>query len=182
MFDEWVRRDVGEVFVQMFDVALANWARASRPRCVCAGDVRERDGDGAQRRPLLVRPLRRAEVPPRQHPRTRRSSDGRVAAPEPFGPDKSASLPRFCRECEVRFACNGECPKDRFTSTPDGEAGCNYLCAGYKRFFHHIDEPMRRMAGSRCEKAEHPPRSWRRGAGAELGVGADARPRSRARP
>jgi len=63
-----------------------------------------------------------------------------------FGLDKRDSLPRYCRECEVRFACNGECPKHRFTRTPDGEWGLNYLCAGYKLFFRHIDPYMQFMA------------------------------------
>jgi uncharacterized protein len=56
------------------------------------------------------------------------------------------TLPRYCRECDVRFACHGGCPKDRFTATPDGESGLNYLCAGYKLFFRHVDRPMRIMA------------------------------------
>jgi uncharacterized protein len=64
-----------------------------------------------------------------------------------FGQDKRDTLPRYCRECEVRFACHGECPKNRFINTPDGEPGLNYLCAGYKAFFTHIDRPMRLMAG-----------------------------------
>lgn len=63
-----------------------------------------------------------------------------------FGEAKSATLPRYCRECPVRFACHGECPKHRFLRTPDGEPGLNYLCAGYRRFFGHIDSPMRTMA------------------------------------
>ena len=63
-----------------------------------------------------------------------------------FGLDKRDTLPRYCRECEVRFACNGECPKHRFIRTPDGEEGLNYLCAGYKKFFNHIDPYMRFMA------------------------------------
>jgi uncharacterized protein len=63
-----------------------------------------------------------------------------------FGRDKKDTLPRYCRECDVRFACHGECPKNRFIETPDGEPGLNYLCAGYKAFFHHIDRPMRIMA------------------------------------
>ncbi|MCA9797801.1 MAG: SEC-C domain-containing protein, partial [Candidatus Eremiobacteraeota bacterium] len=53
----------------------------------------------------------------------------------------------YCRECEVRFACHGGCPKNRFITTPDGEAGLNYLCAGYKQFFNHVDRPMKIMAG-----------------------------------
>jgi uncharacterized protein len=63
-----------------------------------------------------------------------------------FGDDKFDSLPKFCRECEVRFACNGECPKHRFIQTPDGEDGLNYLCAAYKKFFNHIDPHMKTMA------------------------------------
>jgi uncharacterized protein len=54
-------------------------------------------------------------------------------------------LPRYCRECDVRFACHGECPKNRFIKTPDGEDGLNYLCAAYKAFFHHIDGSMKIM-------------------------------------
>jgi uncharacterized protein len=63
-----------------------------------------------------------------------------------FGRAKSATLPRYCRECPVRFACHGECPKHRFLKTPAGEPGLNYLCAGYKKFFTHIDSPMKTMA------------------------------------
>ena len=62
-----------------------------------------------------------------------------------FGNDKRDSLPGFCRRCEVRFACNGECPKHRFMPTPDGEDGLNYLCPAYKMFFNHIDPCMKTM-------------------------------------
>jgi len=72
-----------------------------------------------------------------------------------FGADKRDTLPKYCRECSVRFACNGGCPKDRFAMTPDGEPGLNYLCAGYKIFFEHVDRPMRLMA--QLLKAERPP-------------------------
>ena len=68
------------------------------------------------------------------------------AQQQKFGEAKESTLPRYCRECDVRFACNGECPKHRFLTTPDGEPGLNYLCAGYKMFFHHIDPYMRFMA------------------------------------
>jgi uncharacterized protein len=63
-----------------------------------------------------------------------------------FGFHKRDSLPNMCRQCDVRFACNGECPKHRFLITPDGEPGLNYLCAGYKHFFHYIDPFMKFMA------------------------------------
>ncbi|HSN76734.1 MAG TPA: SPASM domain-containing protein, partial [Anaerolineae bacterium] len=71
-----------------------------------------------------------------------------IASPQQqqFGQDKFDALPRYCRECDVRFACHGGCPKDRFITTPDGEPGLNYLCAGYKLFFRHVDQPMRFMA------------------------------------
>ena len=71
-----------------------------------------------------------------------------------FGQEKKDTLPQFCRRCEVRFACNGECPKHRFSITPDGEPGLNYLCAGYKRFFLHIDPYMQFMAS---ELRQHRP-------------------------
>ena len=63
-----------------------------------------------------------------------------------FGQHKLNSLPHYCRACDVRFVCNGGCPKNRFIETPEGEPGLNYLCEGYKAFFHHIDLPMRLMA------------------------------------
>src|SRR5690606_32764767 len=63
-----------------------------------------------------------------------------------FGQNKLDSLPNTCRTCQVRFACHGGCPKDRFIHTPDGEPGLNYLCAGYKAFFNHVDRPMKIMA------------------------------------
>ncbi len=63
-----------------------------------------------------------------------------------FGDAKFDTLPRYCKECPVLFACYGECPRNRFIQTPDGEPGLNYLCAGYKAFFEHVDQPMRAMA------------------------------------
>ena len=65
-----------------------------------------------------------------------------------FGTDKRDNLPAYCQECEVRFVCNGGCPKNRFIQAPTGEDGLNYLCAGYKMFFNHVDEPMRLMAAA----------------------------------
>ena len=63
-----------------------------------------------------------------------------------FGDAKYETLPKYCRECPVLFACYGECPRNRFIETPDGEPGLNYLCEGYRAFFQHIDAPMRTMA------------------------------------
>ncbi|MCK5845720.1 MAG: SPASM domain-containing protein, partial [Victivallales bacterium] len=83
---------------------------------------------------------------------------------ETFGRMKEAALPGHCRRCDYQFACFGECPKNRFIKTPDGEAGLNYLCSGWKKFFAHIDQPMqdivRRVGGTvikevRTRAAEH---------------------------
>jgi len=63
-----------------------------------------------------------------------------------FGEAKRSTLPQYCLDCDVRFACNGGCPRNRFIDTPSGDAGLNYLCAGYKAFFHHVDGPMRIMS------------------------------------
>ncbi len=146
VFEEWVRRDVGEVYVQMFDVALANWFGEPPSLCIhsetCGlalalehtGDLYSCDHFVEPRYRLgNIRETHMLELVSSQQQRQ-------------FGLDKRETLPRFCRECDVRFACHGGCPEDRFIETPDGEAGLNYLCAGYKDFFHHVDRPMRFMS------------------------------------
>ncbi|MGE5227847.1 MAG: anaerobic sulfatase maturase [Planctomycetaceae bacterium] len=154
VFEEWVRRDVGDVYVQMFDVALANWYGEPPGLCVhtetCGlalalehtGDLYSCDhfvepahklGNIRETRmiDLIVLPQQRA-----------------------FGEAKRDSLPRYCRECDVRFACHGGCPKDRFATTPDGEPGLHYLCPSYKAFFGHIRPAMDAMSGLlRAERA-----------------------------
>jgi uncharacterized protein len=145
IFDEWVRRDVGKVFVQMFDVALGSWVGVHSlcifaPTCGNALAL-EHNGD-LYSCDHFVEPNYLLGNIQETHLIELVASDRQ----RKFGQDKQDSLPRYCRECEVRFACHGGCPKDRFISTPDGEAGLNYLCAGYKLFFHHIDRPMRLMA------------------------------------
>jgi uncharacterized protein len=147
VFDEWIQRDVGEVFVQMFDAALASWLGLPAAMCIFAetcGDAvaLEHNGDlyscdhFVEPTHLLgnIGTTTMVEL---------------VASPKQraFGQAKADTLPAYCRSCEVRFACNGECPKNRFTLTPDGQPGLNYLCTGYRAFFNHIDGPMRLMAG-----------------------------------
>jgi uncharacterized protein len=149
VFEEWARHDVGDVFVSMFDTALAHWMGMDQVGlCVHArtcGDAvaLEHNGDlyacdhyvepgyllgniteGRTLLQLVDSPQQRA-----------------------FGAAKLETLPAYCRRCDVRFACNGGCPKDRFLDTPDGEPGLHYLCEGYQLFFRHVDEPMRLMAG-----------------------------------
>lgn len=146
IFDEWVRRDVGTVFVQMFDAALASWVGAPASMCIfsetCGNALAlEHNGD-LYSCDHFVEPKFFLGNIKKEHMLTLVASDQQRA----FGNAKRDSLPRYCRECEVRFACNGECPRNRFVKTPDGEEGLNYLCAGYKMFFNHIDEPMKLMA------------------------------------
>jgi uncharacterized protein len=146
IFDEWVRRDVGKVFVQLFDVALGNWMGLGSSLCVfaekCGAAMAiEHNGDVYSCDHYVYPKYRLGNV-------MNQSLGGMVGSPQQqkFGNDKADLLPRYCRECEVRFACNGECPKHRFIQTPDGEEGLNYLCAAYKRFFNHIDPHMKTMA------------------------------------
>jgi len=145
VFEEWVRRDVGEVYVQMFDVALANWVGEPPGLCVHSETcglalALEHTGD-LYACDHFVEPAYRLGNIKEQHMLELVASQRQRR----FGLDKRETLPRFCRECDVRFACHGGCPKDRFIETPDGEPGLNYLCAGYKAFFHHVDRPMRIM-------------------------------------
>jgi uncharacterized protein len=146
VFDEWVRRDVGQVFVQMFDAALASWVGSAPAVCIFAptcGDALALEHNGdlyscdhfVEPKYLLgnIGGLAMVDLVGSEQQRS-------------FGRDKLDGLPRYCRECDVRFACHGECPKNRFIETPDGEPGLNYLCAGYMAFFRHVDRPMRLMA------------------------------------
>ena len=145
VFEEWVRRDVGEVYVQMFDVALANWVGEPPSLCVhsetCGlalalehtGDLYSCDHFVEPKHKLgnikITHMLELVDSPQQRQ----------------FGLDKRETLPQYCLDCDVRFACHGGCPKDRFILTPAGDPGLNYLCAGFKAFFHHVDEPMRTM-------------------------------------
>ena len=145
IFDEWAKTDIGEVYVQHFDTALANWYGEPGAVCVfsetCGGAVAlEHNGDLYScdhfvEPDYLLGNIN--ETPMGDLVRSERQVQ--------FGRDKRDSLPEFCRSCEVRFACHGGCPKNRFRNTPDGEPGLNYLCPGYKHFFNHIDEPMKIM-------------------------------------
>lgn len=145
IFDEWVRKDVARHFVQLFDVALGIWAGMGSSLCVFAekcGDAlaMEHNGDVFSCDHFVYPKYKLGNL-------LNESLRGMVdsAQQRKFGADKADTLPAYCRRCEVRFACNGECPKHRFATTPDGEAGLNYLCAAYKRFFTHIDPHMRTM-------------------------------------
>lgn len=151
MYDEWVKQDVGTVFVQLFDSTLANWMGMTPGVCTMArtcgnapaiefnGDVYSCDhfvfpqyylGN------LKKRSLVEMVLDPRQ---------------QRFGFDKSQTLPAQCKKCEYLFACNGECPRNRFVVTADGDPGLNYLCEGYKMFFKHVASDMEFM----CRELEN---------------------------
>ena len=146
IFDEWVRHDVGTTFVQLFDAALGNWMGLGSSLCVFAEKcgaalAMEHNGDVYSCDHYVYPRFKLGNI-------MSQSLGTLVVSPaqKKFGSDKLDRLPKFCRECEVRFACNGECPKHRFLFTPDGEPGLNYLCPAYKNFFNHIDPHMKTMA------------------------------------
>lgn len=146
IFDEWVRRDVGRVFVQTFEATARNFAGLPQSgMCVfnetCGlGLALEHNGDLYSCDHFVDPEFLVGNIG--------ESSIGDLVSSRrqyEFGQDKRDSLPQYCLDCDVRFACHGECPKNRFITTPDGEPGLNYLCAGFKDFFHHVDRPMRIM-------------------------------------
>ena len=145
VFDEWVRQDVGKVFIQHFDAALANWVGVPPSICIfsktCGNALAlEHNGDLYSCDHFVEPDYQLGNI--QETPMIELIASERQRQ---FGQAKLDTLPQYCQTCEVRFACNGGCPKNRFIETPAGEPGLNYLCAGYKAFFTHIDQPMRMM-------------------------------------
>jgi uncharacterized protein len=145
VWDEWIKADVGKVYVNLFDVQLGLWAGMPASLCVFAEEcgkamAMEHNGDLYSCDHYVYPEYKLGNV-------TKQTFGDMVNGDfqKQFGKDKKSTLPKMCRECEYKFACNGECPKHRFLTTPDGEPGLNYLCAGYMKFFKHIDTDMRRM-------------------------------------
>jgi len=146
VFDEWVRNDVGRTFVQIFDAALGVWFGQPSTLCVFSetcgnGVILEHNGDLYSCDHFVDPDHKLGNI-------TRTHLADLIASPRQraFGLDKRDKLPRVCRECKVRFICNGACPKDRIGTCIDGEPPVNFLCEGYRMFFTHIDTPMRIMA------------------------------------
>jgi uncharacterized protein len=138
VFDEWVRHDVGEVYVQHFEVTLACLLGLPAPLCVFAPTCGlalaiEHDGSLFSCDHFVYPEFRLGNI----HEQTLREM---VVQPlqVQFGQDKLAKLPRYCRRCEFLGLCYGECPKNRFLATPDGERGLNYLCAGLRIYYAHV--------------------------------------------
>jgi len=164
VFDEWYEKDLGTIYVNYFEAAVETWMGHVSPLCtqgpMCGkGLALEHDGSvyacdhyvypEYRTGNIMVRPLGEMAFSEMQ---------------EHFGKAKEGTLPDYCRRCEFVFACFGECPKNRFIKTPDGKPGLNYLCAGWKQFFSHIDEPVQRIVRSlgasvikevRTRSAEH---------------------------
>ena len=137
IFDEWVEEDVERVKVQIFEEALRIAFRQEHFLCIfrpTCGDVPvlEHNGDFYSCDHFVDAEYLLGNL--KETPLATLLEDPKLRK---FGDHKLRNLPRCCRECEVREMCNGECPKNRFLQTPDGEPGLNYLCAGYKRFFTH---------------------------------------------
>lgn len=146
LFDEWVRKDVGRVFVINFEAALASWMGLPPAACIFAescGNALAVEHDGS------VYSCDHYVYPEHRLGTLHGAELARMVSSEQqtrFGRQKSEGLPSRCRECEVLFACRGECPRNRFLRDPGGEAGLNYLCPGLRRFLLHIDPWMRLMA------------------------------------
>ena len=150
MFDEWYNNDVGEMFVQTFEATLANWAGMTPGVCSLSdwcghAAVMEHNGDiyccdhfvfpeyylGNIRNRGILDML---------------NSERQMA----FADMKTKGLPTQCRQCRWQFACHGECPRNRFARTKDGEPGLNYLCEGYRRYFEHVAPFMEELKGRFC--------------------------------
>ncbi len=163
VFKDWLREDVGKIFVQLFDATLAAWVGMEPGLCVfqqsCGlSAVIEHNGDlyacdhyvypenwlgNIMDQPLASMMNFRSQIQ--------------------FGLSKKERLPRQCHECKVRFICNGECPKHRFIKTVHGEEKLNYLCPGYKYFFTHVAPYMEFMASElRAERPAANVMAWTR--------------------
>ena len=137
IFDEWVRHDVGTYFIQLFDATLANWCGVAPGICSLAktcghAAVMEYNGDVYSCDHFVFPQYRIGNLWEQGFPEMMYGERQRQ-----FGLSKFTSLPRQCKRCQWLFTCHGECPKNRFCKTADGERGLNYLCEGYRQFFSH---------------------------------------------
>ena len=146
LFDEWIKRDVGDIFVQLFDVTLANWLGVTPGLCTLAAEcghagVIEANGDIYSCDHFVYPEHRLGNI----------ATDSLInmmygEQQTRFSAKKRLLLPNRCKQCRWLFACNGECPKNRFATSEDGEVGINYLCDGYRQFFAHVAPSMDIMA------------------------------------
>ena len=142
IFDEWVKKDVGKFFIQIFDSTLANWVGVQPGVCSMAkhcghAGVMEFNGDVYSCDHFVFPEYKLGNI------RTQTLTEMMYSPRQlKFGTNKFDTLPSQCKNCEYLFACNGECPKNRFMKTKDGEFGLNYLCKGYYKFFEHVEPFM----------------------------------------
>lgn len=138
LFDEWVKNDVGKYFIQIFDATLANWMGAQpgvctmAPTCGHAGVI-EFNGDVYACDHFVFPEFKLGNIYEKSLIEMMYSDKQ-----SRFGLQKRNALPAQCKTCKYLFACNGECPKNRFLTTENGESGLNYLCKGYYQFFDHV--------------------------------------------
>lgn len=138
IFDEWVRNDVGEYYIQLFDATLSNWAGVAPGICSMAktcghAGIIEFNGDVYSCDHFVYPEYKLGNL--NENTLVEMMYSERQKS---FGISKSTSLPGKCKRCKYLFACNGECPKNRFIDTDEGEHGLNYLCKGYYQFFDHV--------------------------------------------
>lgn len=155
IFDEWVRNDVGQYFIQIFDATLANWVGVDPGLCTMArscghAGVMEFNGDVYSCDHFVFPEYKLGNI--RQNTLLEMMYSERQLE---FGRMKQGSLPGQCRKCDYLFACNGGCPKDRFAQTVDGEPNLNYLCKGYHQYFKHVAPYMDYMKNELM--SQHPP-------------------------
>jgi len=138
VFDEWIKEDVGNYYLQLFDTTLANWVGQQPGLCSMAktcghAGVMEFNGDLYSCDHFVFPAYKLGNI------YTSSLSEMMYSKRQlEFGENKRRLLPTQCKECEFLFACNGECPKNRFSRTANGEHGLNYLCEGYYNFFKHV--------------------------------------------
>ncbi|MBQ4063367.1 MAG: anaerobic sulfatase-maturation protein [Bacteroidaceae bacterium] len=155
VFDEWIKRDVGSYFVQLFDITLSNWYGVPPSLCafcdVCGdGLVVEHNGDVYSCDHFVYPEYRLGNITEKELVDMYKSEEQQA-----FGRDKREALPMECKRCNYYFLCKGECPKHRFGYAKNGEPYMNVLCEGYKMFFRHSDSAMRYMK-TMLDKGESP--------------------------
>ena len=138
IFDEWVRKDVGKIFVEIFDCTLANWMGVSPGICAYSKEcghagVMEHNGDVYSCDHFVFPEYKLGNI------RDQSLIDMLYGEQQQeFSRLKHSSLPRQCKECDMEFACHGECPKNRFMKDKYGDSGLNYLCLGYYHYYQHV--------------------------------------------
>lgn len=138
IFDEWVRKDVGKIFVEIFDCTLANWMGISPGICAYSKEcghagVMEHNGDIYSCDHFVFPEYKLGNI--RDHSLIDMLYGEQQ---QEFSRLKHSSLPRQCKECDMEFACHGECPKNRFMKDKYGDSGLNYLCPGYYLYYQHV--------------------------------------------